>query len=574
MSSTNSLIYAKDETNNTRVLKCTDDGALTVGFSANAGSTVSIADFTTPANTLLVNEDGSINVNGGSGGGVVQGDNINGDNNLNISADSLVESTKTINRLYTHSSLYAQYTNNNAKVDLPLNCDATGLLNVNVVGGDAFDGVIKGLKTTEPYPAVSISADYSSIEGVITSKLYTRSSMYGLNEVGQEAQVNVNDGEMSVNIKNLNPLQTEISNNVIVSPIVQKQSFDVVLNSNLYADSTGDNTPPFQRDPLGHQGWYYVNTDPTKSSNVYYYLNIPAFVLTKQSDVLLENINFFYAVITLDYIGSLSSNLPFLVMGSQALGENDHIPNFANTTYAYTLPVGNTYITGEPILIYWSDSVDKKPLETFMPNLRRIKLNNPVITGTGESTKLGYFSVNTGTQVQEKQEYTLIGAGYKFNNAQGEQGGVLNDATFDFLFTAKTVIENNLAKLTFNETNELKVINTITTTNTGSFGNVASNTTLTTGQDTAVFSIDDLYKKDCILSVRDTSITSTGYYSISVSSDTGQNYEILGIVQPLVSLNGTRGGSTTLNLSPYNRLKLTNESLGSYENVNISLYST
>jgi hypothetical protein len=262
-------------------------------------------------------------------------------------------------------------------------------------------------------------------------------------------------------------------------------------------------------------------------------------------------------------------------MGSQALGAGDIIPNFANTTYAYTLPVGITYITGEPIVIYWSDSENKKPLETFMPNLRRIKLNNPVITGTGESTKLAYFSVNTSTQVQEKQEYTLIGAGYKFNSAQGEQGGVLNDATFDFLFTAQTVIENNLAKLTFNENDELLVFTTNAQTSSGAFGNVATNATLTTGSDTSVFSLTDgNYKKDCILTVKDTSITSTGYYSINVSSDTGQNYETLGIVQPLVSLNGTRGGSTTLNLTPYNRIKLTNESGGSYENVYISLYSS
>lgn len=54
----NTLIYAKDETNNTRVLKCTDEGALTVGLSAEAGSTISIADFTTPENTLTINSDG------------------------------------------------------------------------------------------------------------------------------------------------------------------------------------------------------------------------------------------------------------------------------------------------------------------------------------------------------------------------------------------------------------------------------------------------------------------------------------------------------------------------------------
>jgi hypothetical protein len=512
---------------------------------------------------------------------IIKGKDLGNENPIEITADSISTGgteADIINRLYTHSSLYGNSVDGfGVKTDVALSCDNTGKLNVNVVGGDAFDGVIKGIIPAGG-ASVSFSADsFTPPSGNPINKLYTRSSLYGSaysEEEIIENPVQVSDsGEIFV--KSLTPFQTEVSNNVIVSPIVEKQSFDVVLNANLYADSTGDNTPPFQRDPLGHQGWYYINTNPAKASNVYYYLNIPPLILTKQSDVLLENINFFYAVITIDYVGSLSSNLPYLVMGSQPLGnETDITPNFMNTRYAYTLPVGITYITGEPILIYWSDSENKKPLETFMPNLRRIKLNDPIITGTGESPTLGFFSINTSTEVAEKQEYTLIGAGYKFNSAQGEQGGVLNDATFDFLFTAKTPIENNLAKLTFNENNELKVINTITTTNTGSFGNVASNITLTTGQDTSVFSTDDLYKKDCILSVRDTSITSTGYYSISVSSDSGQNYEPLGIVQPLVSLSGIRGGSTTLNLSPYNRIKLINESVGTYDNVYISLYSS
>jgi len=67
--SNNTLIFAKDETDKNRALVCDNDGVLQVGFSANAGSTVSIADYNTPANTLLVNPDGSINVNGGGGGG-------------------------------------------------------------------------------------------------------------------------------------------------------------------------------------------------------------------------------------------------------------------------------------------------------------------------------------------------------------------------------------------------------------------------------------------------------------------------------------------------------------------------
>jgi hypothetical protein len=530
------------------------------------------------AHPISVDEFGLLNVNvisgGGAGSGIIKGANIDGGLGIDISADERVEGTETINRLYTHSSLYAQYTDDfGVKTDLPLNTNVDGVLNVSVVGGD---GVIKGISTGAGNPEVSLSAEVvTPSAGASINKLYTHSSLYGFDIITeQEKPVDVNtEGYVSVNVKNIPTVNVEVSNNVITSPIVQNQSFDVVLNADLYADSTGNENPPFIRDPRGLQGWYYINTDPLKSSNVYYYSNIPALILTKQSNVLLENINFFYAVITIDYIGSFSSNLPFLVMGSQALGENDHIPNFANTTYAYTLPVGYTYITGEPFVIYWSDSLDKKPLETFMPNLRRVKLNNPIITGTGESNKLAYFSINTSTAVVEKQEYTLIGAGYKFNSTQGEQGGVINDAVFDFLFTAQTPIENNLAKLTFNGNNQL-LVSTATITSSGSFGNIALNNTLTTGQETNAYSLNASTKKDCILTVSDSSITSTGYYSISVSSDSGNNYELLGIVQPIVSLNGTRGGSTTLNLSPYQIIKLTNESGGTYENVYVSLYTS
>jgi hypothetical protein len=441
-----------------------DDMNVITSGGSGGGSIVQIQD--SNGNPLL-GTDSALNVNivsGGSGGGIIQGANLDGGAGIEITADARIEGTETINRLYTHSSLYAQYTDGfGVKTDLPLNTDVDGILNVNVVGGgDTFDGVIKGISTGSGNPAVSFSADsFTPAGGTAINKLYTRSSLFGSDEVGEEHEVRVNlDGQVSVLVENPNPLQTEVTNDVIVSPIVQSQSFNLSQNTGLYADSTGDLNPPFQKSPRGVQGWYYINGNATKSSNVYYYFNIPALPLTLQNDILLTDINFVYAVITLDYVGTNYVNLPFLVMGSQALGTNDHIPNFANTTYAYTLPIGNTYIAGEPILIYWSDSVDKKPVDSFLPNVRRIKLNNPVIEGTGESTILAYFSINTGTQVVEKQEYTLMGAGYKFNNTGGEQSGIINSSTFDFLFTAQTLIENNLSKLTFTELNELTVSST------------------------------------------------------------------------------------------------------------------
>jgi hypothetical protein len=251
-----------------------------------------------------------------------------------------------------------------------------------------------------------------------------------------------------------------VDNNLIVSPIVKKQTYDLDLNNDLYSGSTGNNDPPFQRDIVGNQGWYYLNTDPTKSANVYYYLNIPSAPLTSQSDIALTQINFFYAVITLNFVGTDKKNLPYITMASQAVGTDDYIPNVANTIYQYKFPEGN-YINGERLVIYWGE-FPRKPLETFMPNLRRIKLLQAsgfpqTIFGPETGDKLAYFSVNTGLGVTEKQDFTLTNAGYKFNQVGGEQGSEEYNATFDFEFTASTVIESKLSKLTFNESNELLV---------------------------------------------------------------------------------------------------------------------
>ena len=67
--SSNSLIYARDETGTNRVLECSNNGFLSVGITADTGSTISIADYTTPSNTLKIDNDGSIDVNVISGGG-------------------------------------------------------------------------------------------------------------------------------------------------------------------------------------------------------------------------------------------------------------------------------------------------------------------------------------------------------------------------------------------------------------------------------------------------------------------------------------------------------------------------
>jgi hypothetical protein len=602
-----------------------DDMNVITSGGSGGGGIVQIQD--SNGNPLL-GTDSALNVNivGGSGGGIIEGADLDGGAGIEITADSIATGgaeSKIINRLYTHSSLYGNSVDGfGVKSDVALSCSSTGILNVSVVGANAFDGVIKGISTGAGATAVSFSADsFTPAGGTAINKLYTRSSLYGADEMGEEHEVRVNlDGQVSVLVENPNPLQTEVTNDVIVSPIVQSQSFNLSQNTGLYADSTGDLDPPFQKSPRGLQGWYYINGNATKASNVYYYFNIPALPLSRQNDILLTDINFVYAVITLDYIGTNYVNLPFLVMGSQALGnETDIIPNFANTRYAYTLPTGNTYITGEPILIYWSDSADKKPLDTFMPNLRRIKLNNPIITGTGQSTKIAYFSINTGTEVVEKQEYTLMGAGYKFNNTGGEQGGIINSSTFDFLFTAQTLIENNLSKLTFTELNELTVSSTggggggglvqiqafdfdaplnavnlqatanrllvdsnIVDANTparklvingdgsinvvgatggsieGTYNNIHSGS-LTASTFSTPLSINNLYGNESVISYEDTAVAITSFISIYGSFD-NISYFYIGVLQPAIIRAGLRQASSVLKLKGLKWIKIYNES--------------
>jgi hypothetical protein len=243
-----------------------------------------------------------------------------------------------------------------------------------------------------------------------------------------------------------------VENNVITSPIVQKKTYDLGLNFDIYDNSQGNNTPPFTADPKGHQGWYYLNDNADKSSNVYFYSNIPGFLDTIQSNITLLNLNYFYAVISLDFIGTSVSNLPFINVGSQVSGLTNQSA-LANSIYTYTFQNGISLILGEPIVIYFSENTDRKPPDSFMPNLRRIKLQYAGMVGNGAGSNLAYISINTSTLVEQQQEYTLIGAGYKFT----QTGGVLNEATCDFLFTAKNTIENNLNRLTFNENNQLLV---------------------------------------------------------------------------------------------------------------------
>ena len=365
-----------------------------------------------------------------------------------------VNALTDINKLYTRANLFVNQ-EDNAPVELPLNCDADGYLNVNVKAGGGGGGIVQG-KVIATGLGADITAEVNAISGI--NSLYSHSSIYGKDPISElEKQVEVNtEGQISVLVKNPNPIQTEVSNDVIVSPIVESLLYDVVLNADLYGDSQGSNDPPFQADPRGrHNGWFYQNTDNTKGSNVYYYINNPINPFTGstiQSNIDLGDVNYFYSVITIDYIGpNRSANLPILVMGSQPLSlnnPNDHIENFANTVYTYNIPNTESLILGETILIYYSQNPLNMPPDTYQPGVRRIRLVESSVSGPETSNLLGYLSINTQTAFQNLVNYTLLNSGYQFTGS---------NTLFDAEFTAKTPIENNLNTLTFTNLDELLV---------------------------------------------------------------------------------------------------------------------
>jgi hypothetical protein len=195
------------------------------------------------------------------------------------------------------------------------------------------------------------------------------------------------------------------------------------------------------------------------------------------------------------------------------------------------------------------------------------------VVGTGTANFLNTYSRMVGTSNGTDYKLALMDSGGRLatlTNLRDGNGSAINSVSVGTQ-RGLCVVDINQS---YSNTGIVSGLNTINyqLPPSGSFGNVANNTTLLTEGETSIFTlVGNFYKEKCILTVEDTSITSTGYYIIQASSD-GTNYENLGIIQPISYITGKRGNSTILNLSPYTNLKLINGSGDTYNNVKISIY--
>jgi hypothetical protein len=416
---------------------------LITGFATSdlqtTGNT-SLNDIKVNSDKLLYDPSGNLKVNvmvtsgGGGTGGNVTVDNI-ADTPL-ITGFSL-ETGGNLASIKTNSDKLVYDPSGNLKVSVPT---------TTTLGANVRDGAGTSITSTAVSSKRGLDCNIINASIPITSTtLATQSTLSAFNNKFS------NDDIYNTSIR------TVVNGEVIVSPIVSKPNYDLDLNSDLYAPAV------FGKSPEGLKGWRYQNVDPLLSSSVKYYINVPSIIDTQQSNIdIYNNVSYFYAIISLDFIGdrTKTANLPYLVLATQATGTGDYIPNIANTLYKYQFAASPfNLIRGEEIIVYWCENLGVTIPQSFMPNLRRFRLDyGGTIGGSGVSTTLAYLSVDTALGVEQQQEYRLLGAGYKFTGTGGVTGGQQNLAVCDATFSVKNEIETKLSKLTFDvETNALLV---------------------------------------------------------------------------------------------------------------------
>ena len=289
------------------------------------------------------------------------------------------------------------------------------------------------------------------------------------------------------------------------------------------------------------------------------------------------------------------------MLATQATGTDDYIPNIANTLYKYQFPSSAfNLIRGEEIIVFWCENLGVTIPPSFMPNLRRFRLDyGGMIGGSGVATKLAYLSVDTALGVEELggQYYRLLGAGYKFTGTGGTTGGQPNMAVCDATFSAKNIIETKLSTLTFDpDTNALLVsssgggssdgraylysgneasaitaievsgkmgidVNIIagggdSSTPQGTYNNIHSGN-LTAITLSTPLNINNLYGNESVISYEDTAIGLTSFISILGSFD-NSNYFYIGVLQPALIGTTVRQASAVLKLKGLKWIRILN----------------
>ena len=406
---------------------------LITGFATSELQTTgnsSLSDIKINSDKLLYDASGNLKVNvmvgGGGSGGNVTVDNIA---DTPLITGFALETGGNLASIKTNSDKN-KYNGDNLKCEIPT---------TTTLGANVRDGAGTSITSTL----------VSSKRGLDCNIINTAVPVSSTTLATQSTLSSLNNKFSTDNIYNTS-IKTVVNGEVIVSPVVSKPDYDLDLNSDLYAPAV------FTASPEGLKGWRYQNSDPLLSSSIKYYANVPSVFETVQSDIdIYNNVSYFYAIIALDYIGdrTKTANLPYLTLATQVTGVDDFIPNIANTVYKYQFPASPfSLIKGEEIIVYWCENLGVSIPQSFMPNLRRFRLDyGGTIGGPGASSKLAYLSVDTalGVDAQGGQVYRLLGAGYKFTGTGGQTGAELNNAICDATFSVKNTIESNLSKLTF-----------------------------------------------------------------------------------------------------------------------------
>jgi len=247
------------------------------------------------------------------------------------------------------------------------------------------------------------------------------------------------DGHLKVNLEGADVV-------ISTTSIINENNYDLDLTGpTLYADSS----PIFVENPQGDNGWYYQSVNSSSQSNVYFYGNNALF---QQSDIIYNKVECIFSVVDLGFVGTISNNLPILVIGTKPTGTNDHIPNFAHSVQTYSIQPTETLILNEKVVLYApiGDYINYNLPSDLYSGLRRIKCELSSSYGTDFTTlPIAYISINTQT-LSQSVRYTLHNAGFSFL-----KNSVDNVSNWNFVNSRARKAETNLSKLQLTPTTNL-----------------------------------------------------------------------------------------------------------------------
>ena len=250
------------------------------------------------------------------------------------------------------------------------------------------------------------------------------------------------DGHLKVNLEGADVV-------ISTTSIINENNYDLDLTGPILY---GDSSPVFVENPQGDNGWYYQSVNSASASNVYFYANNASFI---QSDIIYNKVECIFSVVDLEFIGTSTNNLPFLVIRTKPTGTNDYTPGFAHSVQTYIIPSTETLILNEKVVLYApiGDYINYNLPNDLYSGLRRIKCELFSTNGTDfTALPIANISINTPTQSQSVR-YTLHNAGFSFL-----KNSIDNVSNWNFVNSRARKAETNLSKLQFTpSTNLLKV---------------------------------------------------------------------------------------------------------------------